>query len=101
MYSGNGIWIGHDVAIAANCTIAPVNHDYSNSDKKISAQGFLQSKGGVKIGNDVWVGAGCVFLDGCEVGDGCVIGAGSLVKGILDPFTVYAGNPIKMLKRRQ
>ena len=33
LYSGNGILIGDDVLIAANCTFAPVNHEYKNINK--------------------------------------------------------------------
>lgn len=100
LYTGNGIAIGNGVAIAANCTLAPTNHAYSAVDLPIREQGFQPSKGGIKIGDDVWIGANCVILDGAVVGTGCVIGAGSVVKGKLEPFTVYAGNPLRKIGRR-
>src|SRR5450631_2804590 len=40
LYSGNGIRIGTGVAIAANCTFAPVNHEFKRRDKTIREQGF-------------------------------------------------------------
>ena len=96
-YTGNGVRIGRDVAIAANCTFAPVNHEFMRREVPIIAQGFRTSKGGIEIGNDVWIGANCVFLDGAKVGDGCVIGAGSVVRGVLEPYAIYGGNPLRLL----
>lgn len=100
IYTGNGVRIGREVAIAANCTFAPVNHEYQRRDIPIAAQGFRPSKGGIEIGDGVWIGANCVFLDGTKVGDGCVIGAGSIVRGTLESHAVYGGNPLRMLSRR-
>jgi len=99
-YTGNGIVIGDDVAIAANCTFAPVNHNYKDTDRPIIRQGFAPSRGGIVIENDVWIGANTVILDGALIRQGCVIGAGSVVRGHLDPFCVYAGNPLIKIKSR-
>jgi virginiamycin A acetyltransferase len=99
-YTGNGIFIGNHVAIAANCTIAPVNHAFMEKDKLITSQGFLPSKGGVHIEDDVWIGANTVLLDGAIVRKGCVIGAGSLVRGELEAYGVYFGNPLQKVKTR-
>ena len=80
LYSGNGISIGDDVLISANCTIAPVNHEYTNRSKKISCQGHASSKGGVIIEDNVWIGSNTVILDGSHICSGTVIAAGSLVR---------------------
>jgi len=100
LYTGNGIFIGNHVAIAANCTIAPVNHAFLGKDKLITHQGFLPSKGGIRIEDDVWIGANTVLLDGAIVRKGCVIGAGSLVREELVEYGVYVGNPLKKVKIR-
>lgn len=101
IYTGNGVRIGKGVAIAANCTFAPVNHEFSRRDVPIRAQGFRPSKGGIEIGDDVWIGANCVLLDGAVVGAGCVIAAGSIVRGVLEAFKIYGGTPLKVLGERQ
>jgi len=101
IYSGNGVNIGENVLIAGNCTLAPVNHEFRARDKKISEQRFMPSKGGIRIGDDVWIGANTVILDGSVVGRGCVIGALSLVKGKLDEYGVYAGNPLVKISERK
>jgi virginiamycin A acetyltransferase len=100
LYTGNGILIGAGCAIAANCTFAPTNHEYRRRDLPIRQQGFRPSKGGIVIGDDVWIGANCVFLDGATVGTGCVIAAGSVVRGLLEPYGIYGGNPLLRLGER-
>ncbi|VFR25575.1 Galactoside O-acetyltransferase [plant metagenome] len=101
LYSGHGISMGDRVAIAANCTLAPTNHEFADASKPIRSQGFRPSKGGVRIGDDAWIGANCVLLDGADIGEGAVIGAGSVVRGKVEPYTVHAGNPLRQLGTRQ
>ena len=101
IYSGNGLTIGNGVAIAANCVFAPTNHAYMDRDTPIREQGFLPSRGGIVIEDDVWIGAGCVFLDGSIVRKGAVIGAMSLVRGEVEAYTVCYGQPLRVLTRRK
>ena len=101
LYTGNGISIGNHVAIAANTTLAPVNHAYCERDRLIAEQGFLPSRGGIVIEDDVWIGANCVLLDGTVLRRGAVIGAGSLVRGEVAAYSVHAGNPLVRIGERQ
>ncbi len=101
LYTGNGISIGNDVAIAANCTFAPVNHAYKDKSRKINQQGFLPSRGGIVIEDDVWIGANVIVLDGAILRTGCVIGAGSLVRGEIPAYSIQAGNPLRHLGWRE
>jgi len=100
LYTGQGITIGNHVAIAANCTLAPVNHAYQDKNRLIREQGFLPGKGGIVIEDDVWIGANCVLLDGAVLRRGCVVGAGSIVRGELAAYTVYAGLPLRVVGER-
>jgi len=100
IYTGHGLTIGNNVAIAANCTFAPVNHAYEDRSRLIVDQGFQPSRGGITIGDDVWVGANCVFLDGAVVNTGCVIAAGTVVKGEVPAYSVIAGNPWRQVGER-
>ena len=54
----------------------------------------------IVIGNDVWIGYGCIILGGCTIGDGVIIAAGSLVLEDIPPYSIAAGNPAKVVKRR-
>jgi acetyltransferase-like isoleucine patch superfamily enzyme len=101
LYTGQGITIGNHVAIAANCTFAPVNHAYQDRSCLIMKQGFLPGKGGIVIEDDVWIGANCVLLDGAILRRGCVVGAGSLVRGEIPAYTVWAGQPLRQVGERR
>ncbi len=101
IYTGNGLRIGNDVAIAANCVFAPVNHEYRDRSQLIRAQRFAESRGGIVIEDDVWIGAACVFLDGAIVRKGAVIGAMSLVRGELPEYSINGGNPMRTLGWRE
>lgn len=100
IYSGNGIKIGDNCLIAANCTFAATNHEFADPNKLIREQGFKPSRGGITLGNDVWVGANSVLLDGTEIGEGAVVAAGSVVRGKLEPYGVYAGSPASKVGHR-
>lgn len=101
IYTGNGITIGNDVSVAANCTFAPVNHAYERKDTTIRQQRFGSSKGGIVIEDDVWIGAGCVILDGAILRRGCVVGALSLVRGEVQAYSVNVGNPLRVVGWRR
>ena len=101
LYSGNGISVGNDVLIASNCTIAATGHKYSDSSKSIRAQGFPDSRGGVLIEDDVWIGANSVILDGSVIHKGAVVGANSLVRGELVSNGVYFGSPAVLMGFRE
>lgn len=100
LYTGNGIRIGDAVLIAANCTLAPTNHEFGDVSKRIRDQGFQPSRGGIVIEDDVWLGANVVVLDGAVIGKGAIVAAGSVVRGVLEPYSIYAGAPAKRVGAR-
>ena len=54
----------------------------------------------VTIGHDVWIGHGAIVLPGVTVGTGAVVGAGAVVSRDVAPYTVVAGVPARVIKRR-
>jgi virginiamycin A acetyltransferase len=100
LYTGNGVDIGAHVAVAANCTFAPTNHRFDDPDRLIMEQGFLPSRGGIIVEDDVWIGANVVLLDGAILRRGCVVGAGSVVRGELPAYSVNVGVPARTVGRR-
>ena len=64
--------------------------NYANSEDKMS----------IIIGNDVWIGSHAVLIDGITVGDGAIVGAGCVVSKSIEPYTIYVGNPQKMIRKR-
>lgn len=101
IYSGNGVQIGRGVLIAANCTLAPVNHEFRSAAVPIARQGFMASRGGIVIGDDVWIGANSVLVDGVTIHSGAVVGAGSVVIGELEAYGVYVGAPARRIGNRE
>lgn len=98
LYGHGGLEIGDDVRIATHSVFIPANHNISDLESLISSQGL--TKKGIKVGNNVWIGAGCTILDGVEIGVGSVIGAGSVVTKSVDPYSIVAGVPAKIIKKR-
>ncbi|HEY2658088.1 MAG TPA: DapH/DapD/GlmU-related protein [Caulobacteraceae bacterium] len=101
LYTGNGISIGADVLIAANCTLAPTNHEFRDPTRPIRTQGFMDSRGGIVIEDDVWIGANCVLLDGAVIRKGAIVAAGSVVRDERPAFSISAGAPAKTISWRK
>ena len=57
-------------------------------------------KGDTIIENDVWIGYGAVINKGVSIGDGCIIGANSVVTRDIPPYTIAAGAPARVIKKR-
>ncbi len=57
-------------------------------------------KGDTVIGNDVWIGQNATILPGVHVGDGAIIGCNSVVANDVPLYTIVAGNPAQMIRRR-
>jgi len=97
IYTGNGVTIGRSCAIAANCTFAATNHQIAARDIPIMEQGFMPSRGGIVIEDDVWIGANSVLLDGAILRQGSVVGAGSVVRDELPPYSINVGAPTRIV----
>ena len=52
------------------------------------------------IGPDCWIGHGALVLPGARLGAGVIVGAGAVVRGEVPPYSVVAGNPARLLRRR-
>jgi galactoside O-acetyltransferase len=53
----------------------------------------------IKICDKVWIGFNSIILKGVTIGEGAIVGAGSVVAKDVEPWTVVAGNPAKIVKR--
>ena len=105
-----GIEIKDFTSIGANTVIIENNHNYKLpttyfiarnvfDDKKGNKQEEI-SKGKITIEEGVWVGSNAVILSGVTIGRGAIIGAGSVVTHSVEPYSIYVGNPARMLKMR-
>lgn len=105
----NNVSIGNYSSIGSNVKFIRANHPINEftshpifynpalkyvKEKKISYTPLT-------IGNDVWIGTNSIILSKVTyIGDGAIIGAGSVVTKNVDPFTIVAGNPAVLRKRR-
>lgn len=87
-----GIYIGDDVLIGHNCTIATLNH-VEDPDRRGD-----MTAASVRIGDKVWIGANVTILQGVTIGDGAIVAAGAVVTRDVAPRTVAGGVPAKVLK---
>lgn len=94
--AAGGIEIGDDVIMGSYISFHSENHNYSDTSKLIREQGVTSK--GIKLGNNIWVGAKVTFLDGCVVGNNSVVAAGAVVNGVFPDNVVIGGIPAKVLK---
>ena len=83
---GSRAKIGNNCHIGANAVIAGVLEPLSSKE--------------VVIEDDCLIGAGAVIIEGVTVKKGTVVGAGSVVINDTIEGMVYAGNPAKLIKKR-
>lgn len=88
------IFVGDNVMFGPNVTVATAGHPIDPDLRKQAAQFNIP----VRIGNNVWIGAGAVILPGVHIGDNTVIGAGSIVTKDIPANVVAVGNPCRVLR---
>lgn len=53
------------------------------------------------VGHDTWIGNGAMIKPEVNLGDGAVVAAGAVVTKDVAPYTIVAGTPARVLRRRQ
>ena len=89
--------IGNNVNLAQGITVTALNHNFSDSNKRIDEQGVSTKP--VTIEDDVWIGANAVVLPGITIGNHCVVAAGAVVTKDVPPHSLVAGVPAKVIKQ--
>ena len=99
VYGQGRVLIGDHCLIGAHCRVVSANHVIPplGTDMRYLTDDLLP----VKIGRDVWLGAGVTILGGVSVGDGCVIGAGAVVTADLPAGAIALGVPAVVKRFRE
>ena len=77
IHGGGGVKIGKYVIMGANCYIIASNHNYNSAELPIMLQG--DSRKGIVIEDNVWLGGSVIVLDGVTIGKNSIIAAGTVV----------------------
>lgn len=96
--AAGGIQIGEDVVAGQYIRFHSENHNYNDVKKLIKKQGVTHK--GIIVGNNCWIGAGAVFLDGAELGNGCVVAANAVVTKKFPNNVVIGGVPATIISYR-
>lgn len=91
MMSAGGITIEDEAMIAANVQLISNNHDLDNRS--------IITCRPIRICSRAWIGAGSTILPGVTVGENSVVGAGSVVTHDIEPNTIVAGNPARLIRQ--
>lgn len=89
------VTIGDNVFIGPNVSLCTVIHAMTPEERN---RGIMRSLP-ITIGDNVWIASNVVVLPGVTIGEGAVVGAGSVVTKDVEPFTLVAGNPTRIIKK--
>lgn len=92
-----------NVVIEDNVSIGPkvMLIARTHSTEQIEKFGMVTSSipGKITIKKGAWIGAGAIILPNTTVGEGAVVGAGAVVTKDVQPYTVVAGVPARLIKQ--
>jgi acetyltransferase-like isoleucine patch superfamily enzyme len=98
LHGAGGIRIGSHVGIAPHVKILTSVHEVGSDKRPVITCPLKFAAVTIKDGCDI--GIGSIVLPGVTIGEGSVIGAGSVVTKDIPDYTVWAGSPARMLRKR-
>ena len=99
LWGAGGLKIGQDTGIAIHTVMIASNHGIDDLTIPMMQQPLR--KIGISVGENVWIGANCVILDGVTIGTGAVVAAGAVVSRNVERETVVGGVPARVIKNRR
>jgi putative colanic acid biosynthesis acetyltransferase WcaF len=94
LYNLGPMAIGDNTIISQDAYLCGGSHDYRSTE-------YPLIRAPITIGKGVWIAAGAFIGPGVTVGDGAVVGARAVVTRDVPPWTVVAGNPARVVKKRE
>lgn len=92
-FGRGGIEIGNDVFIGPKVNLITINHDVYPENRSATYGRRIV------IEDKVWIGINSTILPGVRIGYGAIVGAGSVVTKDVEPMTIVAGNPARVIKK--
>ena len=93
------IEIGNYCAIGAGSKFITANHGFSDISIPINLQKYSVSP--IILNDDCWLGYNVIILPGVVLGKGCIVAAGAVVTRSFDDYSILAGVPAKLIRKRQ
>ena len=103
---GNYVSIANKVSIGGEAhpidwvSTSPVFYFGKDSIKTKFSDFFRAPSLKTIIGSDVWIGESVLVKQGVTIGNGSIIGMGSIVTKDVEPYSIVAGNPAKLIRFR-
>ena len=92
------VTINRGSALSPRVTI--ISHsDPGSAHASPQANRYPPESNGVVVGQYCWIGACATVLSGASIGNNVVVGAHSLVRGVLEADSVYAGVPARRIQK--
>lgn len=92
--AGNMVEIGDNVMIGPDCGLYAAGHPFGPKARNAG----LEYAWPIRIGNNVWIGAGASIMGGVTINDNAVIAAGSVVTRDIPPGVLAGGNPCRVIR---
>lgn len=93
-----GIYLGNDVMIGPNCVLVAFEHGFDDLTVSLIRQSYGCAP--IRIGGDVWIGANSTITAGGTIVGGSVIGANSVATKDVEPRSIVAGMPARVIGSR-
>ena len=97
-YKGDVV-IGEHTSIAPGCAFYAYNHGMKPGE--LLKKQPLETRGGIRVEDGVWLGFGVMVLDGVTIGEGAVVGAHAVVTADIPANAIAAGNPARVIRSRE
>lgn len=99
-WMNDGVWFGctERITVGARVLIGPGVRLFDNDYHELYQRWRTPASRPVTIGDDVWIASDAIILPGVAVGRGAVIGARTVVRHDVEPFSVVAGSPARVVR---
>lgn len=101
LLDANKIIIGDRTLLAPDVKIYTAVHPKNGTERYNESGKLVTSTKPVIIGSDTWIGGGSIILPGVKIGNNVTIGAGSVVTHDIPDNSVAYGVPCRIMERQE